>query len=60
LQPSIGLSTGSATKELEKVPKELKGFVTHRRNNNINYSVLLELPGIKPPTKEYTWWDSWL
>ena len=25
-QPSIGLSTGSPMKELEKVPKELKGF----------------------------------
>jgi hypothetical protein len=30
LQPSIGLSTGSPMKELEKGPKEL----THRRNNN--------------------------
>jgi hypothetical protein len=25
-QPSIGLITGSPMKELEKVPKELKGF----------------------------------
>jgi hypothetical protein len=25
-QPSIGLSTGSPMKKLEKVPKELKGF----------------------------------
>jgi hypothetical protein len=25
-QPSIGLSTGSPVKELEKGPKELKGF----------------------------------
>jgi hypothetical protein len=25
-KPSIGLSTGSTMKELEKVPKELKGF----------------------------------
>jgi hypothetical protein len=25
-QPSIGQSTGSPVKELEKVPKELKGF----------------------------------
>jgi hypothetical protein len=27
-QPSIGLSTGSAMKELEKRPKKLKGFAT--------------------------------
>jgi hypothetical protein len=32
-QPSIGQST---MKELEKVPKELKGFAAHRRNNNTN------------------------
>jgi hypothetical protein len=27
LQPTFGLSTGSPMKELEKGPKELKGFV---------------------------------
>jgi hypothetical protein len=27
-QPSIGPNTGSTMKELEKVPKELKGFVS--------------------------------
>jgi hypothetical protein len=26
----------------------------------MNYPVSPELPGTKPPTKEYTWWDSWL
>jgi hypothetical protein len=35
-QPSIGHSTGSPMKELEKEPKELNGFATHRRNNNRN------------------------
>jgi hypothetical protein len=28
----------------------------HRRNNNINQAVPSQLPGTKPPTKEYTWW----
>jgi hypothetical protein len=40
---------GSPTEELEKGLKELKGFATHRKNNNINQP---ELPGSKPPTKE--------
>ncbi|KRY94697.1 hypothetical protein T4B_1720 [Trichinella pseudospiralis] len=26
----------------------------------MNQPVPPELPGTKPPTKEYTWWDSWL
>jgi hypothetical protein len=26
----------------------------------MNQSVPPELPGTKPPTKEHTWWDSWL
>ena len=43
--------------ELEKRPKELKGFATHRKNNSINQP---ELPGSKPPTKEYTRRDLWL
>ena len=44
--------------ELEKGLKELKGFATHRKNNNINQPEPPhpppELPGTKPPTKEYT------
>jgi hypothetical protein len=44
--------------ELEKGLKELKGFATHRRNNNINQTDPPELPGTEPPTKEYTWRDS--
>jgi hypothetical protein len=35
-QSSIGWSTGSPVKELEKGPKELKGLQPYRRNNNIN------------------------
>lgn len=35
--------------------KELKGFATHRKNNNINQPDPPELPGTKPSTKEYTW-----
>jgi hypothetical protein len=46
--------------ELEKGLKELKRFVTHRKNNNINSPELPELPGTKPPTKQYTWRDPWL
>jgi hypothetical protein len=44
--------------ELEKGLKELKGFATHRKNNNINQPIPPELPGSKlPPTKEYLWRD---
>jgi len=46
--------------ELEKELKELKGFATHRKNNNINPT--------DPPSRswglnhqpEYTWRDPWL
>jgi hypothetical protein len=34
-QSSIGQSTWSTMKELENVPKELKGFAAHRRRNNM-------------------------
>jgi hypothetical protein len=37
--------------ESEKRLKELKWFATHRKNNNINQPLPLELPGTKPPTK---------
>jgi hypothetical protein len=43
--------------ELKKGPKELKGLQPNRRNNNMNQLVLPELPGTKPPTKEYIWRD---
>jgi ribosomal protein S17 len=46
--------------ELEKGMKELNGFSTHRKNNNINQSDSSELPETKPPSKEYTWRDLWL
>jgi hypothetical protein len=40
--------------ELENGLKELNRFVIHRKNNNINQPDLPELPGTKPPPKEYT------
>jgi hypothetical protein len=46
--------------ELEKGLKEQKEFATHRKNNNINQPDLPDLPGTKPPTKEYTWRVPWL
>ena len=54
------MSTGSPRKELEKGLKELKGLAIHRKNNNINQQDFLELPVIKPQTKDYTWRDPWL
>jgi hypothetical protein len=44
---------------VKKGLKELKGFVTHRKNNNIKQPDHSELP-TKPPTKKYTWTDPWL
>jgi hypothetical protein len=35
-QPSIGLSTGSSKKEVEKVPKELKGLAAPYEEKNMN------------------------
>jgi hypothetical protein len=31
-----------------------------RKDNNINKPNTPELPGTKPPTKEYTWRDPWI
>ena len=45
---------GCPMEELEKGLKELKGFATHRKNNNINQPDPSELPKIKPSTKEHT------
>jgi hypothetical protein len=45
---------------LQKGLKELKGFATLRKNNNINQPDPSELSGTKPSTKEYTWRDPWL
>jgi hypothetical protein len=47
-------------KDLEKGLKELKGFATPRKNNNINQPEPPELPGIKALTKEFTWRNPWL
>jgi hypothetical protein len=54
-QPTTGLSTGGArerTKGAEGVSSPIGG-------TNMNQSDLPELPGTKPPTKEYTWRDPW-
>jgi hypothetical protein len=40
--------------EFEKGMKKVKEFATHRKNNNINQPEPTELPGTKPPTKEYS------
>jgi hypothetical protein len=45
--------------ELEKGLKKLKGFAK-LSTNQIPPPLPLELPGTKPPTKEYTWRDPWL
>jgi hypothetical protein len=45
----IRLTTGSPKEELEKGLKELKVFVAHRRNNNMNQPVLSELSRTTPP-----------
>jgi hypothetical protein len=38
--------------ELRERLKKLKGFATHRKNNNISQPDFPELPGTKAPTKE--------
>jgi hypothetical protein len=48
---------GSPVDELERGLKELKWFATPSKNNNINHPDPQDLPGTKPPTKEYTWRD---
>jgi hypothetical protein len=45
--------------KLEERLKECSGLKPLRKNN-INQPDLPELPGTKPPTKEYTWKDPWL
>jgi hypothetical protein len=44
-------------KDLEKVPKELRGVQPPRRNKNMNKPVTPELPGIKSSVKENAWRD---
>jgi hypothetical protein len=51
--------------ELEEGLKELKSLQPYRKNNNINqpyppHTHTPELPGTKPPIKEYTWRAPWL
>jgi hypothetical protein len=50
---------GSPVEDLQKELKEMKWFVSHRKNINIKQPDLI-LTGIKQPTNEYTWRDPWL
>ena len=56
-QPTNRLKIVSPMEQLEKGPKELKRFAALQENNNMDQPVPPELPGTKPPTKEYTWRD---
>ena len=57
-QPTIELVTWSPMEELVKGLKELKGVCNPigRKAISTNHTPP-ELPGSKPPTKEYTWRD---
>ena len=60
--PTIGLRTGSPMEEVEKGPKDLKGFAAPQEEQQYEPTSTPppELPGTKPPTKEYTWRNPWL
>ena len=47
-------------KELEKVPKELKGSEAPYEEHQYELTSTPELLGTKAPIKENTWWDLWL
>jgi len=46
--------------ELEKGLKELNRFATPQEEQKYQPTRPPELPGTKPPTKEYTWGGGWL
>ena len=48
--------------EVEKGPKDLKGFAAPQEEQQYEPTSTPppELPGTKPPTKEYTWRNPWL
>ena len=50
----------SSIKELEKVPKELKGFAAPQEEQQYELTSNPEFPGTKPLASEYTWWHPWL
>jgi hypothetical protein len=59
LKPNIGLSVGFPVEELEKRLKELRGFAALWGEQQCQQARSPELPGTRPPTKEYTWSDPW-
>ena len=46
--------------ELEKGPKELKDLAAPQEEQQYELTSTPRVPGIKPPTKEYTWRNLWL
>ena len=63
MQSTIELIMGSPMEELEKGLKELNGVCNPIGRTTISTnqtSPTPELPGTKPPTKEYTWRNPWL
>ena len=58
--PTIRLSMGTAMENLGKEVKKLKGFTSPKEEQHYQPPRPPELPGTKPPTKEYTWRGPWL
>jgi hypothetical protein len=55
------IKQGTPVEELGEGLKELKGFKNPIGRATISTKQTPpELPGTKPPTKEYTWRDPWL
>ena len=51
---------GTAMENLGKEVKKLKGFTSPKEEQHYQPPRPPELPGTKPPTKEYTWRGPWL
>jgi hypothetical protein len=46
--------------KIEKIHTELKEFAAPQEEQQYELTSTPEIPGTKPPTKEYsTWWNSW-
>jgi hypothetical protein len=46
--------------EVEKEPKEVKQLTASLEERKYEPTGTSELPGSKPPAKEFTWRDPWL